>query len=184
MPVLKAESEELMSLYRRNANEYDRISNALRFPEFSTTCSDELTSLLRCHDAARLVLSVARIENFGDANTIYLERQAVSKLLAADGLTLKRGKRTKAGMFELVRKITPVLLYFGLHVASSEKSHLVVGLRLISEDIGLPGDPRDELRRWISIEKNTRQRNLSSMYGALLKGLRGSSIRNTDRNTD
>lgn len=172
-----------MAHYRQSAAEYDRISNALGCAKFSTHCLDDLTSLLGCGKAAQLISSVTRFENYRDSASWSDERKAVSLILSTKGVRLKRGKRTKAGMQEMVRTVAPLLLYFRLPKASSERSRLVTGLRLIAEEIGLDGDPRDELRRWVRVERKIKHSVRSHLYGVLARSLQGLPIDNKSRNT-
>lgn len=177
---LEPESETMMTHYRERVFKFGRIADDLAAeklakPRFSSYCMDELAKLTGSQGAARLIEARSRIGNYSDAKDLDRMRKAVSKLLSADGVKLKRGKRTRVGMLEMVADITPILLYYGLPCASSERSKLVTALRLIAEEFGLTGDPRDELRR-LNKEKRVRkqvskQAMREALKAAVLKGL-------------
>lgn len=149
---LKPESKAMMAHYRKNAGKYDQIANALSIPSFSRESLSALEKLLGGLDAARTVESVVRLKNYSDSKDLPDLQKAVSKLLKKDGINLPRGKRTKLGMLKMVGDVTPILLYFGLPCATSERSRLVIALRVIAESVDIDGDPRDELRRLKKVE--------------------------------
>lgn len=136
MTELHAESEEIMSHYRQPAAEYGRITDAPSIPRFSRYTLDELAVLIG-DDESLLVEAITRIGNFSDTNDISDIRKAVSKLLRADGIRLKHGKRTNPGLLKMITCLATVLLYFGFPLASSERLRLVRALRMIVEEIGV-----------------------------------------------
>lgn len=86
---------------------------------------------------------------------------------------MPRGKRTAPGLLELVARLTPLLLHFGLPFAKSERSRLVNALRMIAAEVGVSGDPRDELRRLDRLKKIQERRAREAIYEALEALARG-----------
>lgn len=180
---LEPASETMMTYYRERVIEFGRIADALAAgklvkPRFSSYCMDELAKLTGSQGAARLIEARAWIGNYSDEKDLDSMRKAVSKLLSADGVKLKRGKRTKVGVLEMVADIAPILLYYGLPCASSERSKLVTALRLIAEEFGLTGDPRDELRRLTKTERVSERDVFEAVYAAMVEGM--SHLRSPD----
>ena len=168
---LKPESRAMMAHYRKNAGKYDQIATALSIPSFSSESLSALGKLLGGLDAARTVESVVRIKNYSDSKDLSDLQKAVSKLLKKDGINLPRGKRTKPSMRAMVGDVTPILLYFGLPCATSERSRLVIALRVIAEDIRIDGDPRDELRRLKKVKSLNERVAFEVVREAMIKGL-------------
>jgi len=53
----------------------------------------------------------------------------------------------------MVADLTPVLLYFGVPLKSSEGSDLLIALELIAKEVSVEGDPRNEIRRLSKINR-------------------------------
>jgi hypothetical protein len=116
--------------------------------------------LVGSKSAVQLLEAASAIGRFGDHADHADMRRSVSRRLKQDGLRLPRGKRTKPGLEELVDALVPLLLYCNIPLASGERSRLVSALRLIANELNVPGDPRDELRRKIRIEREISSQQL------------------------
>jgi hypothetical protein len=138
---------EMLAYLLSHADEYTAKADALQVPEFSDGLRDELRLILNDPGALRLVEAVSRLSRFNDAADLEAMRKAVSRLLRAKGIKQPKGKRANHGLVKLVETITPILLFYGVPLATSERSMLVSALRLIASEVGVCGDPRDELRR-------------------------------------
>lgn len=156
--LIKPESQALVEHYKKILPVVSNCCDALSIKRFSQDCKKQLLLLLKDAKSTELVEFVARFGNYSDHEDHASMRKAVSRLLKKDGIRLPRGKRTKPGLAKLVGDLTPLLLFLGLPGASSERSRLVQALRLIAEEFGIEGDPRDELRRLNEVE-NKIQRN-------------------------
>ncbi len=126
---------------------------------FSGLCGADLLNILKRKEYVALVEAASTIGGFGDGKDHAEMRLAVSKRLKKKGIKLPRGKRTNPGLEKLVGCLVPVLLYCEVPLASGERSHMVVALRLIAEELQVPGDPRDELRRLLRIEREFQARS-------------------------
>jgi len=100
-------------------------------------------------------------------------RRAVSELLLVKGIRLPPGKRRDPRLEKLVEDLTPVLLYFGVPLASGEYSKLVTVLRRLCEEFDLPGDPRDALRREIKQQREMERRAYIAVMQAAADGWAG-----------
>lgn len=168
---LEPESEELMAHYRANMTEYASIADALSVPRFSNYCFDELTRIIGNNEAPTLIQAVVRQGHYTDKSDLESMRKAVKKILLVKyGRRLPRGKRPHSGMVKLVSQITPILLYYGLSCRTYELSPLVSALQFIAEDIGLSGNPRDELRRLKKIQSKHSDLTKAIVYEAAIKG--------------
>lgn len=170
MTELDPESEEVMSYYKQEAAKYGLLADALGTPRFSSYTFDEMGKLIGT-DAVFLVEAVTRLGNYRDTKNIADMRKAVSKLSKKSEAKLGRGKRTAPGLLEMVADLAPILLYFGLPLASSERSRLVVALRMIAEEVGVTGDPRDEIRRLHKIKRTTEELTKKAVFEAVARGL-------------
>jgi hypothetical protein len=119
----------------------------LRVPRLSKMGAAEVERILGSRDAVSLVEFVARLHSLHDESDHADMRKAVHGLLRRDGVSVPRGKRTNPRMEKLVDCLAPLMLHFGVPLASSERSKLVRALRVFADEYGVPGDPRDELRR-------------------------------------
>lgn len=144
---LEPESAVLMAYYRDHLEQHTRIADACGIPRFSEDLRRDLLQFLPDREALRLVEVVTRIGDFGNTIDLASIRKAVSRQLKARGVSMPRGKRTAPGLREFVGGIAPVLLHFGLPLATGGRSKLVRALQMIAAELELPGDPRDELRR-------------------------------------
>lgn len=171
MTYLRKESLEIVAHYRARKAEYSRLADALRIPRFSNDLLSHLSRVLGSTDNARLVEAVSRLGNYSDGADHADMRKAVSKLLRKDGEKLPRGKRAKPELEALVENLTPLLLFFGLRLASSERSPLVVVLRLIADEFDVSGDPRDMLRSRIKADRILQQEVRKKIIEAVRRGL-------------
>lgn len=163
-------SSVLIAHYQDNMSYHNQLTEKLSIAKFGIQSRNDLKALLKKDDAINLVESVVRIQNYSDLKDLDEMRKAVSKLLKNDGVSLPRGKRTKVGMLEMVAGVAPILLYIGLPCAFSERSKLVLALRIIAEHLGLEGDPRDELRRLEKARKLQYQHTREYIRKAIAKG--------------
>jgi hypothetical protein len=132
MNELKPESPELLAYYWHHIDEHSLIADGCRIPCFSGVLRRDLVSLIGDSEAVRLIEVVTRMGNFSDTADIAEMRKAVSLLLKAKGIRLSQGKRTAPGLLEFVARLTPLMLHFGLPLATSERSKLVRGLQMIA----------------------------------------------------
>lgn len=153
MKELAPVAPAMLAHYQRNIDEYTKIARGLNIPSFTGVLRRELGLLGLADDAIRLLEAVTRIWNCSDSNDLAKQRKEVSRLLKSRGVSLSRGKRTDPGLQELVARLTPLMLHFGVPLATSVRSRLVRGLQVIAEEIGVKGDPRDELRRLKRLER-------------------------------
>lgn len=98
-------------------------------------------------------------------------REPVKKLLIRRGIHLPRGKRPDPNLETLVSRITPALMYAGIPLATGDNSKLVVILREIAEKLGVKGDPREELRRVLRLEKRLSARAIVELSEAFARGV-------------
>lgn len=181
MSELEPECEKLMAHYRANMAEYSRMMDTLSYPRFSKNCLDELTRMIGNDEAPELIQAVVRLRVETDKTRIKEEQKAVKKLLFSTyGKRLPRGKRPHPVMVNLVRTIAPILLYYGLPLRTSATSSLVLALTFIAEEIGLEGDPRDELRRLARLKAKLSRQIRAHFYGVLADAIRPSPRVATD----
>lgn len=147
MLELRPASDEVMAHCWGNLSNFQRIATVLKLPNFSEETLTELASILENREAAQLVLVCVRVGEYGDQHRHWAERRAVTELLLRDGIHLPKGKRTRPGFSEFVELAAPMLIYFGLQPSASERSKLVRALRVIADGLGIPCDPREEIRR-------------------------------------
>ena len=76
-------------------------------------------------------------------------------------------------MERLIDRIAPLLVRYGLPVATGEYSKLVHVLRLIASEFNIPGDPRDALRRLQRQHRLQVDHLKRTFYEALARGLSG-----------
>jgi len=149
---LSPADEESMQFYRCNADSWARLADDASVRRFSEFTRNELRVMIGS-EGAYLVEVLARIKNYSDEVNLHSLDRAVSRRLRTKGLALPKGKRTRPGIRGIVGDLTRVLLYFGIPMASSERSKLVIALRAIADEIGIRGDPRDELRRLLRAKR-------------------------------
>jgi hypothetical protein len=156
MRELEPVSSEVLAHYRANRCLFIQVSDSLQGRRFSQALRIELLKFLPDADAVSLVEAVFLIGDYGNHKELKRQEKAVAKLLKKDGVRVPPGKRPNQGLMRLVGDMTPLLLHFGLPLASSERSRLVLCLRLLADEAGLQGDPRGELRRRVA-EKRKRK---------------------------
>ncbi len=164
-------SEKMMDFYRQSATEFNRLADFFNVPIFPDPALDELACLLQSSHHALLVEAVVRLESYDSEASFSAAKKQTIKMLAAEGVRFKPGKRPNEKMVHTVNLLTPVFLYFGLKFSISERSKLVQALRIVTAEIKLKGDPREELRRRSNIEKIATQNlraNLSGIWADVL----------------
>lgn len=171
MRELEPECDELMEFYARRMDEHARIADACSIPRFSEGLRCDLLKTLGDERSVSLVESVVRLGDFANVKDIASMRRAVSRQLKKRGVPGRRGKRTSPGLLEFVEHTAPVLLRLGVPLATSERSLLVRALRAISEELALPGDPRDELRRLSKLKAEQERAARQLLLRAFLDGL-------------
>jgi hypothetical protein len=170
MDEIRPASAEVVDFYLSRMEECGQIADACQVPQFSKGLRQGLSALSLGDDAIRLIESVTRIQNFGDTDEVAASRKAVSRILKARGVRLPKGKRTSPGLKEMVDMLVPLFLYFGLPLASSERSDIVEALRMIAGEIGVPGDPRDRVRRLIRIGRRQQEDTRKLVLKAFVRG--------------
>lgn len=171
MHELKPIWPELLTWHIENLERHRQIADSCRIPAFSDVARRRLFDLLQDELACDLIEVAARIGNFGDAREIRSNRSAVAKLLRKDGARQPRGRRPTYGLPELVAKLTPFLLRFGVPLGVGEGSPLVKVLRDIAKEMGVSGDPRDELRRLKRTQRKIVESTKKALGEALARGL-------------
>lgn len=129
------------------------LADALRIPKLDRIDREHLEKILGDWEAVQVVEARARQGNFGDAEDHKDLRKAVLKLLHEDGEKQARGKRTSPNLEAFVESMTPLFLHFGARLSSAENSALVRGLRIVADAMGVDGEPRNELRRLIALDR-------------------------------
>lgn len=71
----------------------------------------------------------------------------------------------------MVEDVTPLLLYFGVPMATGEGSKLVSLLRGIASEFSVRGDPRDELRRLKRLMTKQENATKIAITAAVARGL-------------
>lgn len=171
MGELEPERVEILAFYRRYLGEHTKIADDCRIPHFTRDLQHSLECLLGVSDAVQLLESATRIGDFGNSEQLKRLDKTVSRELQKRGVKQRRGKRPGAGLRELVSCLTPLMLYFGVHLATSERSKLVEALREIASEVGVCGDPRDELRRLRRLERNSKKVLQKDILTAVTNGL-------------
>lgn len=173
MNELRPASEEAMAFDWANLFEYERICKSLRYPGYSPETLSDLALILRSHKAARLVLSCVRMGDYGNESYYWANRRAVTEVLLQWGVPRPMGKRPRPGFSEFVNRAAPMLIYFGLQPSASERSNLVRALRVIADGLGIPGDPREEVRRLKKQEAKQQVAANQILFSAFAEGLSG-----------
>jgi hypothetical protein len=171
MQELKPVWTGLLAWHIENLESRRQIADSCRIPVFPNALRRRLLDLLRDDLSCDLIEVAARIGNFGDAREIRAHRSAVAKLLRKNGARRPRGRRSTYGLPELVAELTPFLLRFGVPLGVGEGSPLVKILREIAKEMGVSGDPRDELRRLKRTQKKTVESAKEALGEALARGL-------------
>lgn len=146
--AIRPKGPGMMGFYQASITEFNEIADALGRPKFSELCKRDLATCGLDPQAIDLLESVTRIGNFANVDYYRTNRKNRSRLLLVKyGERQPRGKRTRPGMLEFVAEMTPVLMFYGFEFKTGGRSRLVTVLQRITAEIGLDGDPRDELRR-------------------------------------
>lgn len=145
--MIEPENPEMVAWFRRRIDKIGGIADECHVPRFSNGLRSELFGLLKSREAVQVIEVATRLGDFGNFPEQAAMRKAHSRELKRRGVKAQRGKRTAFGLLELVEMLSPLFLYFGLPLRTSERSRLVEGLRMIAAEMGVKGDPRDELRR-------------------------------------
>lgn len=136
-----------VAFYRKNLPEFEALSAGLSRRTFSNELQRQLKAALKDDEPVRLIEGVVQVFCVHEPRDRLSHKKAVAKLLRAWGVPLRRGKRAGDELVTLVSKVAPLLLFFGLPLATNERSKLVVVLRMLADELEIKGDPRDELRR-------------------------------------
>lgn len=168
---MKPISPELLEFYRTRHSEIQRVSDALGHPRFSSLLRRDLERDLKNPEAVLLLETVARQGGYHDHKEHARSRAAVARLLRRDGYRMPRGKRPAPELVGFVEHVAPLLLHFGIPLATGERAKLVTLLRRIAAELSVRGDPRDELRRGDRRLREQRQSARRMIYGAVLRGL-------------
>lgn len=179
MTWLSPERECVMAFYREKQTEITKNADALSRPVFDRETRIDLGKLIGRENVS-LVEAIARFGNYGDSKEMLRARNDLAKEMKKHGHFPKSGKRTGAGLKEMVEDLTPVLRYFGLPLATGEFSKLVTALQIIGDGMGVPGDPRNELRKLRRLAKETKAPDRHARREAIEKGL--SEFRSLDPN--
>jgi hypothetical protein len=155
MRELEPIAPELLEFYQSNAAEFIRIAEVLGITRFTNSVRNELLKYLPDADAVSLVEAVFLLGDYGNLKEMKRQSEALAKLRKKDGEVVPSGKRRNRNVSRLVDDMTPLLLHFGVPLATSERSHLVLCLRLMSEQANLLSDPREQLR-WLVAQKKKR----------------------------
>ena len=129
------------------------LADALKLPKLDRIDKERLERILGSWEAVQVVEACARQGNFGDAEDHKDLRKAVLKLLHKDGTRQARGKRTSPNLEAFVESMTPLFLHFAVPLSSAENSALVRGLRIVADAMGVDGEPRNELRRLVALDR-------------------------------
>lgn len=170
MHQLKQEPLSLISFYRDRQAELTHLADDLGIPTLGREVRNELANIVG-RDNVELLETVARIGAYGDTKEMQRARKALATELKKAGYPQRPGKRTAPGLQEMVEDLTPVLLYFGVPLSLSESAPLVTALRYIGEGLGVPGDPRNELRKLQRLQKAMQAERMESLREAVKKGL-------------
>lgn len=174
MSFLKPIDDDGINLYRRMLRaDMERVLDVLGHKKPSAGLLRELEKELGSKDAASMVAFAIRFEALEDEVEHAELRTNVHRLLRKSGRNLPPGKRNNPRMEVLVKKITPLLLYYGMPLARGEFSRLVQILRQIADEFNVPGDPRDQLRRIWRMQVHSQQAAKKAFFEAVVKGLRG-----------
>lgn len=168
---LRRADPAVMRWYMANRAEHSVLCDALRIPRFDASTRTELRGLLGSDSAVDRIEQVARLGNYGNTNEIEIMRRSLSRALKKAGRPGPRGKRTRPGLSEMVADLVPALLFFGLPMASSERSKIVRVLRIIAEHFGIDGDPRDTLRALRKVNKKATDATIAAILEAVRRGL-------------
>lgn len=168
---LRPASAEEMAHAWGNLAKLQRVSDALKLPKFSEETLAELASILNDREAARLCLVWARVGNYGDKHGYGFERLRVTELFIRDGIHFPKGKRPRPGSSEFIEMAAPMLIYFGLKPSASERSKLVRALRVIADGLGIPGDPREAIKRLKRQERQQAKATQEAVLSAARRGL-------------
>lgn len=172
MRIFSPASEEMMAFYLSRQTLFEECSDALRYPKYSHAGLTELGVILKNSQAARFVLNIARFGDYSNTSDYWVRRRAVTEILQLKGIRMGKGKRPKPGFSEFVETVTPVLIAFGLKPSISDRSKLVRALRLMADEFGIQGDPREELRRVKKIERRAEIAACTAVWEAIQEGMR------------
>ncbi|MDD2948044.1 MAG: hypothetical protein PHV80_04285 [Rugosibacter sp.] len=162
-----------MDFYRSNIQECNDIADGYAIPKFSALYRRDLAKYGFDPQAVDLLEAVTRVGNFNNTARYQAERKNRARLLfTTNGEKQRRGKRTRPGMLEFVAELTPKLLFYGVPFKTGGRSRLVTVLQIIASEIGLDGDPRDELRRLKKLDLSQRAAMRARFYEILADGIR------------
>lgn len=171
MSKLKPTYPKLLQFYVDHSVEFHRLSDELGRVRFSPLLRKSLKEALKNGQGVDLVEAVVRVGGYEDHREIARQRRDVSRSFSRDGIRLPKGKRPAPELEKLVEDIAPLLLHFGVPLATGEGSKLVSLLRLIASECSVRGDPRDELRRVRRLEKEQERAAKKAVLEAVARGL-------------
>lgn len=183
-PEIKPISADLMEFYIMTSAKMHEISDESGYPRLSDRLLGKMAEVLGGTDAAEVVHAAVRFGDYAgighrnffrkfrsvlgwqealklvpkyyfSENIHVSERKYLFKKIREEGKKIPVGKRTGPGMQEFVREIPRMFLFYGVPFASGENSTLIAILREISTEIGLKGDPRNEIRRQLDLSKKS-----------------------------
>lgn len=135
----------------------DRFVREFGLSGFSPLCRKDLARLLASPEAIRLLEARCALSRYG-ARLEHEENRAASlRLLHRRGVRLDKGKKPHPAMVALVEGLVPILLAHGVRFASGDNARMVLILRRIAAELDVSGDPRDELRRQVRIDRALRE---------------------------
>ncbi len=175
MSWLDPEFDSVISFYCERQQHFAELADQLGVPTLGPEVRNELAALVGTENVP-LLETIARIGCYGDTVEMERARKALAKEMKKHGHFPKRGKRTAPGLMEMVEDLTPVLLYFGVPPSLSESSPLVTALRYIGEGMGVPGDPRKELRKLERLDAKISKLQMEAIREAVRNGLNNLKI--------
>lgn len=173
MAFLRPTSDDLVEFYRKLLRDgTEQVLDVLGVAKPSLALLGELERMTESRDASQMVAFVIRFCAFDDDVRHKETRAAAHRLLRREGSPLPPGKRNDPRMEELIDSIAPLLVRYGLPPATGEYSKLVGALRLIASEFGIPGDPRDALRRRQKSHRKMEAHAWRVVHEALARALR------------
>ena len=131
----------------------DRFVQEFGPSEFSPLCRKDLARVPLPLEAVRLLEAECALGMFGDGREHKDLRAATLRVLKRRGVSLTRGKKPSPAMVAMVGGLAPILLAYGIPLASGDNARMVTVLRRIAAELAMCGDPRDELRRLVRAER-------------------------------
>lgn len=135
---------ELIEHYRRKVHEFERQKMKRVLPDLCR--KDLLTLKLSVDDIDVIDAALQSFELSDEANQT--AKKILNKRAMMTGfISHKKGKRTGVTIGQFVGAVAPILLAFGVPLASGGASRLTKILETISEGLSIPGDSRWFIRK-------------------------------------